>query len=280
MDLARRAGDSLAGRFFHHRLHPFDLKEVRQSGRELEQFATLLTCGGFPEPFLSGSEQEARRWRRGHLDIVLRQDLLDLEEVRDITAIETLVQMMRERAGKSVSYLNLSRDLERDPKTVKRWLDILEGLYVLFKVTPYSTKIARSLLKEPRYYFFDNGQVEAGDGERFENLVACALLKELHRIEDQEGRRTALHYVRTRDRREVDFLAVVDGKPALLLEAKWQDDQPSAHFRFFGGLFPHVEKVWLVAQPVRKRSLPDGTLVRTAPEYLARLEIPRSSSRS
>jgi predicted AAA+ superfamily ATPase len=275
MDLARRVGDSLAGRFFHHRLHPFDLKEVRQAGREREQFATLMTCGGFPEPFLSDSEQEARRWRRGHLDIVLRQDLLDLEEVRDITAIETLVQMMRERTGKSVSYLNLSRDLERDPKTIKRWLDILESLYVLFKVKPYSTKIARSLLKEPRYFFFDNGQVEGDDGVRFENLVACALLKELHRIEDQEGRRTALHYLRTRDKREADFLAVVDGKPALLLEAKWQDDRPSAHFQYFAGLFPKVEKVWLVAQPVRKRSLPDGTRVCPAPEYLAQLEIPR-----
>jgi predicted AAA+ superfamily ATPase len=275
MDLGRRAGDSLAGRFFHHRLHPFDLKEVHRAGRESEQFATLMACGGFPEPFLAGSEQEARRWRRGHLDVVLRQDLLDLEQVRDITAIETLVQMMRERAGKSVSYSNLSRDLERDPKTVKHWLEILESLYVLFKVTPYSTKIARSLLKEPRYFFFDNGQVESAEGERFENLVACALLKELHRIEDQEGWRTALHYLRTRNGREADFLAVVDGKPALLLEAKWRDDQPSSEFRFFAGLFPQAERVWLVAQPVRKRSLPDGTLVRNAPEYLARLEIPR-----
>lgn len=97
----------------------------------------------------------------------------------------------------------------------------------------------------------------------------------MHRIEDQEGWRTALHYLRTRNGREADFLVVIDGKPALLLEAKWRDDEPSSHFRFFAGLFPQVERVWLVAQPVRKRSLPDGTLVRNAPNYLARFDIPR-----
>jgi hypothetical protein len=277
MDLSRRAGDSLAGRFFHHRLHPFDLKEVAGLGRERDLFEALMLCGGFPEPFLKGDEDEARRWRRGHLDVVLRQDLLDLEAVRDLPAIETLVQMMRERAGKSISHSNLARDLEKDPKTIKRWLAYLESLYVLFRITPYSKKIARAILKEPRYYFFDVGQVESEDsGSRFENLVACALLKELHRIEDQEGRRVALHYVRTKDKQEADFLAVVDQRPVLMVEAKWNDDRPSAAFEAFARSFPGIESVWLVAEPVRERMTRGGIRIVSAPEYLSRLEIRRT----
>src|SRR5204863_1210163 len=138
----------------------------------------LMQYGGFPEPFLKGTKAAYKRWRRTHLDIILRQDLLDMHAVRDIKSIEILVQLLKNRVGSTVSYANLARDLERDVNTIKRWLQLLENLYIIFRVNPYHKNIARSLLKEPKYYFYDHANVET-DGARLENIVACALLKEL-----------------------------------------------------------------------------------------------------
>ena len=158
LDTYRKVGDSLAGRYFQYRLYPFDLKEIMKRDSvhsSTEIFERLCNCSGFPEPFLEGSETYYKRWRRTHLDIILRQDLLDMQAVRDIQAIETLVHLLKSRVGSSVSYANLARDLGRDINTIKRWLLLLENLYVIFRVTPYHKNIARALLKEPKYYFFD-----------------------------------------------------------------------------------------------------------------------------
>ena len=148
-------GDSLAGRYFQFRLHPLDLKEAVQyiGGNSNQLFDQLWNCSGFPEPFLKASETYYKRWRKSHLDIILRQDLIDLYTGRDIQSIETLVLLLKERIGSSVSYANLARDLERDPNTIKRWLQLLENLYVIFRVTPYHKNIARSLLKSRNIIF-------------------------------------------------------------------------------------------------------------------------------
>lgn len=167
--------DSLAGRFFSFRLHPLDLKEMKNltplaSWNETEVFHRLLVRGGFPEPFLEVQQEFwHQRWRRSHLDIILRQDLLHLEAVHSIAGLATLIALLRERVGSTVSYSSLARDLQKDPKTVKRWLEILENLYVLFRVTNYNWNISRSLLKEPKFYFYDNGQVVGGQGNQFFN---------------------------------------------------------------------------------------------------------------
>ena len=154
LDIARKMGDSLAGRHFLYRLHPFCIKELASQMDARECFTRLMTVGGFPEPFLINDLTYYDRWRRSHLDIILRQDLLDVENVRQIQSIETLIELLRTRVGSSISYAALARDLERDATTVKRWLSLLENLFVLFKVLPWSKNIARSLLKKPKYYFY------------------------------------------------------------------------------------------------------------------------------
>ncbi|MBW6486007.1 MAG: ATP-binding protein, partial [Syntrophobacterales bacterium] len=162
LDVFKKAGDSLAGRFFQFRLHPLDLKEIKNvSGTDGldEKLDRLLKIGGFPEPFLEGDETYYNRWKRSHLDIILKQDLIDLENVQQITSIETLIQLLRKKVGSPISYSSLAEDLQCSDKTVKRWLDILETLYVVFKVPPFHRNIARSILKSPKYYFYDTGQV-------------------------------------------------------------------------------------------------------------------------
>lgn len=273
LETRRKVGDSLAGRFFHHRLHPLDLKELAQPKQARRDLVTLFECGGFPEPFLAGKVAFHRRWRRSHLDVILRHDLLDLETLRDIPSIETLVELLRRRVGSTVSYASLARDLERDPKTVRRWLDALERLYVVFRVAPWSKKVARSLLKEPKYYFYDCGLVEGDRGAKLENAVACALLKDIHRLEDESGRRAALTFLRDKDGREIDFCVVLEGQPALLVETKAADASASRHFQHYRGALGELPAIQLVLDLDRPRDLPVGPKIRDAAHWLARLDL-------
>lgn len=273
----RKVGDSLAGRYFQYRLHPLDLKEAHRywQAEDEEIFQRLFYCSGFPEPFLKNNEAYYKRWRRSHLDIILRQDLIDLHSVRDIQTIETLVLLLKERVGTCISYANLARDLERDANTVKRWLQLLEELYVIFRVTPYHKKITRSLLKEPKYYFYDTAQVaiETDKGARLENLAACALLKELHFIEDTTGSKTSLHYLRTKDGKELDFVTCIDDKPTHLIEIKWSNATPAPAFKHFSKFFPHIKLIQLVKELKRETTYPEGLAVRKLIPWLIKLDL-------
>lgn len=282
LDTYRKMGDSLAGRFFQYHLYPLDLKEALTQMPSLEKtpeglFERLWRCSGFPEPFLEGDEVFYRRWRRSHLDIILRQDLLDLYTIRDIKSIEILVSLLKDRIGSSVSYSNLARDLECDPHTVKRWLQLLENLYIIFRVTPYSNNIARSLLKEPKFYFYDHTYAE-DPGARLENIVANALLKSLHYLEDTQGRETALHYLRTKDGKELDFLVSIDNKPTHLIEVKMSDDNPSKGFEHFSRYFEShasspIQKIQLVKNLNREKTYQNGLEIRSLIPWLAHLTI-------
>ncbi len=273
----RKVGDSLAGRYFQHRLHPLDLKEIMQNdaqnSTQEEVFEQLWNCSGFPEPFLKGSTTYYNRWKRSHLDIILRQDLFDLQNIRDIQGIENLIELLKLNVGSTISYGNLARTLEKDAKTIKRWLQLLEELYIIFRVTPYSKRIARSLLKEPKYYFYDFVRVENDKGAKLENLIACALLKELHFLEDVYGISTNLHFLRTKDGKEVDFLVVIDNKPVYLIEAKWSDDSPSRHLEHFSAQLQNVQNIQLVKELKREKTYPNGTEVRSVVNWLANLKL-------
>jgi predicted AAA+ superfamily ATPase len=239
LDTYKKGGDSLAGRFFSYRLHPLTVKEICSYLNEEpgEALGKLIKLGGFPEPYLKNSESYARRWRRTHIDTIIREDLLDLEKVRDIKSIEILIDMLRSRVGSTTSFSSLANDLQVSVHTVKHWLQILENLYVVFPVRPYHQNIARSILKESKYFFYDTGAVEGDLGARIENTVACALLRELHFIEDTTGSRVGLHYLRDKEQHEVDFLTVIDNKPAQMIEVKVSDDNFSPSlFRFHNSL--------------------------------------------
>ena len=146
LDTYKKVGDSLAGRFFQYRLHPLDLKEIQeilQPENMQEALEQLLELGGFPEPFLKGSKTFYNKWKRSHLDIIIKQDLIDLENVREIGSVEILIQLLRKRVGSPLSYSSLARDLNCSDKTVKKWLTMLENMYVVFRVSPYHKNIDR-----------------------------------------------------------------------------------------------------------------------------------------
>lgn len=281
LDTYKKVGDSLAGRYFQYRLYPLDLKEVllyQPHSTPTEVFDHLWHCGGFPEPFFKGSESYYKRWRRGHLDIILRQDLIDIQAVRDIQAVETLVHLLKTRVGSGVSYSNLARDLERDVGTIKRWLQILENLYVIFRITPYSKNIARSLLKEPKYYFFDIAQVEGDEGARLENMVALSLLKELHFIEDTIGNDAQLHYLRNKEGKEIDFLICIDQVPTHLIEVKLSDNTPAPGFNQFLPLFPEAQAIQLVKNCPREKTYSNGLEIRRVIPWLSEMNLLQAKS--
>ncbi|MBI5897489.1 MAG: ATP-binding protein [Desulfobacterales bacterium] len=269
LDTYKKGGDSLAGRFYSYRLHPLTVHEICTSLEESSQAALdkLMALGGFPEPYLKNSEAFAKRFRRMHTDTIVREDLLDLERVRDIKSIEVMIDLLRSRVGATTSFTALANDLQVSIHTVKHWLQILENLYIIFSVRPYHKNVARSLLKEAKYYLYDTGAVEGGLGPRLENVVACALLRQLHFLEDSTGSKTALHYLRDKEKNEVDFLVLMDNKPVMMVEVKASgDDFSSALFRFQGYL-TQARPFQIVYGLTRMRSRGDARML-PAHEFL------------
>jgi predicted AAA+ superfamily ATPase len=274
----RKVGDSLAGRHFEFRLHPFDLKEVvaQTSFTAGESFDRLLNVGGFAEPFLDGSKAFHNRWKRSHIDLILKEDLITLTAVRDIQSIETLIELLRSRVGSPVSANSLARDLNKSPNTIKHWLALLEDLYVIFKVVPWHKNVARSLLKEPKYYFYDNGLVKGDEGVKLENLIACALLKAVHFNLDTQGKEFALHYLRNKDGKEVDFALVQDNEVATLIEVKWSDSNLSKNLSLFfkdNVSTRKVKRLQVVGTLNTARSWPNGDRAEPAIEFLSSLNL-------
>lgn len=273
LEAFRKSGDSLAGRHHSFRLHPLSPAELIDRMPVEESIDRLLRLGGFPEPFLSDSEEFAKRWRKSHLDRILKDDLLELEPVRELKKMEILVDLLADRVGSTTSYSSLARDLEVSPNTVKRWTGILESLYVIFSVRPYLANPARSLLKEPKFYFFDIGRVTSGEAGRLENLVALALLKDLHYREDVHGDRVELAYLRDKEKREVDFLILIDRKPRALIEVKSSDAMIGSSLRYYSKRFESAESFQVVLRLPRPSEI-DGIKVLSVGEYLSRLEKP------
>ena len=248
LDVYRRGGDSLQGRYHHYRLHPFTQGELNEGtsrhlpkpGTELqftasgnaEAVETLFQFGGFPEPYLAQSNRTLRRWQKERMDRSLREDVRDLEAVRDLASLQLLADLLPERAGSLLSLNALREDLEVSHRAVVHWMEILERLYFVFRLKPFKTRKVRALHKRTKAYLWDSSMVP-GEGERFENLVALHLLKFCHLLEDREGYRVELHYLRDRSGHEVDFLVTIDQKPWFCVEAKLSATRIEPSLRYF-----------------------------------------------
>lgn len=273
LDLYRRGSDSLAGRYFLHRLYPLSVGELKaQSRSPRETLQQLMVLGGFPEPFFSQSEELSKRWRKQHLERIIREDIQDLEPIRNISSLFLLVDLLRERVGSRISYASLSEDLQVSPHTVKHWIQILEHMYILFVVTPYHRNLARAILKEPKIYFYDTGAVTGDAGAKLENVIAVCLRKWLHFLEDTKGKDTKLCYVRDKEKREVDFLVEIDRKIDLLIEVKVSEENLSQSLLNFHKKLKPRESVQLVQTAGRTKTV-QGIFVAPAADWLAELCI-------
>ncbi len=231
LDYYRKGGDSLANRYRYFRLHPFSLGELSASPTKSD-VDSLLRFGGFPEPFLLQDDREHRIWQRDRVARVVREDLRDLEQVREISLVEQLVDLLPARVGSPLSIKSLREDLEVDHKTVERWITILENLYLCFRISPFGASRVRAVKKERKLYLWDWSMAPEG-GARFENLVASQLLKYCHFIEDTEGHAMELRFLRDTDKREVDFVVLKDRKPIFAVECKSGERSVSPAIHYF-----------------------------------------------
>lgn len=234
LDIYRRSQDSLMGRFFLYRLHPFTVGEL--SGKNTisgevcnphnitsKKFQQLITFGGFPEPFSVQKRTFYERWKRLQLDQLFREDIRDLTRVTDIGQLEILAFLLSEQVGQLTSMSSFAKKINVTVKTVSSWLQLLESFYYCFRVSPWTKNVTRSILKEPKYYLWDWSAVK-DYGSRLENVVASHLLKATHGWQDAGFHKCNLHFLRDKEKREVDFLVSREDKPWFLVEVKAKAD--------------------------------------------------------
>ena len=250
LDVYRRGGDSLMGRYFYYRLHPFSLAECigkvnafkpqeeikiadipPEAGKTLD---TLIKFGGFPEPFLKQSERDLRRWHTQRLERLVKEDIRDLENIRDLSALQILVDLIPTKVGSLLSLNSLREDLSVAHKTVANWMDILERFYYHFRIYPFTNKKIKSLKKEPKLYLWDWSEITEDKGAKLENVVASHLLKLCHNLHDADGYKTELFFLRDIDGREVDFLVTNNGKPWFAVEVKASSKEIARNLTYFG----------------------------------------------
>jgi predicted AAA+ superfamily ATPase len=276
MDTYRKVGDSLAGRYFHYRMHPLDIRELYTLDPSInieETIEQLLQMSGFPEPYLENDVGFYNRWKKTHLDIILRQDLIETQSITDIKAIELLMALLQKRVASPLSYKSFSEDVCVSDKTIKKWISILTDSYICFIITPWSKNVARSIKKQPKLYFFDNARVLGDEGIRIENLVATTLIKEVQYKNDCYGRELELHYVAKQGGNEIDFAISENEEVKLLIEVKNSEDNPSKNFRLFEKDFPEVKKIQLVRHLKREKTYPDGLEIRSLGNWLAHIDL-------
>ncbi|OGW78025.1 MAG: hypothetical protein A3I73_06060 [Omnitrophica bacterium RIFCSPLOWO2_02_FULL_45_16] len=232
LDLYRRGGDSLLGRYHAYRLHPLSVaelagndksitphKELIFSGARKEEFKKLFSYGGFPEVCLKHDVRLLRRWHNERTDLLIREDIRDIEAIRDISALQVLVDVLPDKVGSLFSINSLKEDLQVTHKTVASWVDVLEKFYYHYRIYPFQSSRIKSLRKEPKLYLWDWSEIEDED-IRLENLIASHLLKLCHFLHDVEGYDAKLYYIRDKEQREVDFLVCIEKKPWFCVEVK------------------------------------------------------------
>ena len=244
LDVFRRGGDSLMGRYFHYRMHPLSVAELldpsipeagllREPRALLEaDWQALWEHGGFPEPFLHRNPAFSRRWHDSRTQQVLREDIRDLTLVREISQIALLAERLLLRSGDSIVMSSLASDLQVAPDTIKSWLDVLVSLHFGTLIRPWFKNVSKSLRKEPKWFLCDWSGID-DPGKRAETFVACHLLKAVNGWSDLGLDQFELRYLRDKQQREVDFVVIRDQKPWFLVEVKHTNDRLSPALGYY-----------------------------------------------
>jgi uncharacterized protein len=257
LETFHKSGDSLAGRYFLHHLLPFTPYEAAATSQTF--INKILTESGFPEPLLAETEQDTKKWRNFYINGLVRDDISDFSSLSKNRELELLLELLRQNVCSPVSYSSLSNNLQISPNTVKSYIEILEALYIVFRVSPYSNNIARSLLKSPKLYFYDTGMVRGNTGQKLENAVAVSLKEYTFRQYEEMGETCNLNYIRTKEKKEIDFCLSKDNKPHLFIEVKNSDTNFSKTLIAFSHKY-QVKAVQLVYNIKQERNLENITM--------------------
>lgn len=264
LDYYRYGGDSLQGRYNYFRLLPFSFDEIK--GKNQSDLLDLLNFSGFPEPFLSGSVKECRRWSNQYLSRLVREDIVDLEKVTDLGSIEVLAKSLNQHVGSPLSINNLRENLGVAHETVTKWIQVLERLYLVFRIPPFTGNLLKSVKKEQKLYFF-NWTYVSDEGLRFENLVALHLLKYCFWLQDIEGRNINLYFTKQKDQGELDFVVCEDNVPSMFVEVKLSDQEINPRLFYFKTKYPKAEAFQIHLKGKKSYRTPQGIQVMSAVEF-------------
>ena len=270
LDYYSKGGDSLQGRYHYYRLHPLSIMELNSSFN-MDDFRNLLRFGGFPEPCLKGDERFWRRWQKERIQRILYDDIRDLENVREISLLELLAAELPHRVGSPLSVKKLKEILAVSHETAERWIRIFERMYYCFRIPPYGPSRVRAVKKEQKLYLWDWSLVP-DKGPRFENFMASHLLKYCHFIEDTEGYRMELRFLRDTDKREVDFVVLKEGEPMFAVECKSGEKSinPSIYYFMARTRIPEFYQVHQGKTDYEKK----GVRVLPVSAFCKRLQLP------
>lgn len=245
LNIYKKGGDSLMGRYINLTIHPLSVSELANNyesenaaglrvpkdiGREA--FEQLLKFGGFAEPFLKANQRFHNIWSRQRFEQLFREDIRNIEDISNIYALELVASMLKEQSGGLTSYTSLAKKARVSDQTIRRWLYLLEKHYYCFSVRPWSKNIVRSLLKEPKYFLWDWSQI-SDLGMRFENFIASHLIKAVDYWNESGLGTFGLYYIRDKQKREVDFLVSKNNQPWFLVEAKLSQYDISPNLKYF-----------------------------------------------
>jgi len=250
LDMFRRSGDSLVGRYNLFHLMPLNISEVigktdqncflkekdpeklaenfrkkitDPTGQDvIDAYKCLRQYGPFPEPFLKQNQRFSRKWHQDYQTLIIRQDLRDISRVLELDKVENLLFLLPSRIMSPLSMANIARELEVAHTTVKSWLEQLKRLYLIFPVTTWSKNVVRGLKKEKKWYFLDWNYASKG-AACLENMTATYLYRACLALEDMGYGRYSLHYLRTLDKKEIDFIIVRNNNPVMAVEVKSGD---------------------------------------------------------
>ena len=270
LETFKQMGDSLAGRYFNLRLHPFSVKELERTSSPYDLIEKLNNLGGFPEPFLSNSVDENARWRRQYYTDLIREDIFEYSRIQEINTMKLLFELLRNRVAAPLSYFSLAQDLQVSPNTVKKYIAILASLYIIFLVYPYHKNISRAIQREPKLYFFDTSHIIGNSGVKLENTCAVCLQKYVHYLQDVKGQDIDLCYVRDKEGHEVDFALALNGTLQKLIEIKHSDYKPSKYLNYFAKRIPQIEAIQLVHN-LRIEKYHDNLKILNAGKWLSTL---------
>ena len=301
LDLFRRSGDSLVGRYNLFHMMPLNIREIiglkghpcflkeSETQRLISAFESQVSLplhreaedaciplqqyGPFPEPFLRQNDRFSRKWHQDYFSLVIRQDLKDVSRVVELDKVEHLLHLLPERIASPLSMANLAREVEAAHTTVKSWLDQLKRLYLLFSVDPWTPKISRGLRREKKWYFLDWYYTPEGPA-RLENIVATYLYRTCLCLSDMGYGHYALYYIRTLDKKEIDFLVTREHRPVMAVEVKSGDMHLANSLKNRAKWFP--DSPTLGIQVVDKtgvlQKLPENTWIMSMGRFLSLLD--------
>ncbi len=236
LDVYKHGGDSLMGRYFSYRMHPLSVAECLRTdmlGTEIAgpceipdaNFEALLTFGGFPKPYLKRDPLFSGRWQKLRKQQLIQEDIRDVNVIHDLNRLQLLMDLLKHQASKQITYSALAKFVRVSVDTITRWIQVLETFYYCYRLKPWSKNISRSLIKEPKVFLWDWSLVE-DPGARAENFISTQLLKATQYWTDRGFGDYELYYIRTLEKKEVDFVVSKNGKAWFLVEVKLSNNQP------------------------------------------------------